>query len=168
MQIQVHYGRRQLRTVAKCDVIQPNIAKRGSDRDRSWTVLDGRLLVKDLKDIRSRNEALLEDEMNPAQLFHRVVQEKNATEQRNQLSDAQVRIPDIKERKTNPDRTHRFDRRTHQLDRLADPDSVPKIFFAHFAKISRLSRLSSEGFDDSNPGKTLLQNSHHRADPLLF
>jgi hypothetical protein len=66
MQIQVNDRWWQLWAIAECDVIEPNISTGGRDRDGSGPVLDGGFLVKDLKNAGSRNEALLEDQMNPA------------------------------------------------------------------------------------------------------
>jgi hypothetical protein len=61
VQIQVYDSWWQLGAIAECDIIEPNIATGGRYRNGSRPVLDGRLLVKDLKNARSRNEALLED-----------------------------------------------------------------------------------------------------------
>ena len=81
VQGQVPNGCRQARPVAKRHVLDPDVTLASSDFRCSGRILDGGLPVQYLENVIGGIEALLHHQMNSAELFDRIVEHENSSQQ---------------------------------------------------------------------------------------
>src|SRR4029077_7418282 len=131
-------------------------------------VLYRRFAIEYFKDVLSRIETLLHDEVNAAQLLDRIIQHENARQQGKEFSGAQVGIPDVKEREANPDGSHCFDHRTDNFDRLANAYTAAELLLAEGGEMLGFALLPCKCLYHTDTRKAFLENRHHRSHFLFF
>jgi hypothetical protein len=103
----------------------------------------------------------LHEHRNPAQVFHRIVEEKDPRAEGGKFREADPIIENIGHREHNPEGGHGFDQRLHDVRTPAHTHTIPALRVAGLRELGGLVILPRETFDYADAREGFLQNHRH-------
>ena len=153
--------------VGEVHPLEGEVPTRGLKRHGSREIVDGGLRVEQLESAGRRTEAVLQHDMDAAEVLDRVVEQEHAHEQRDEAADGEMRVVDVHERQGDAaggDALH------HRLDdggALLDLHAGAELLVARLVKEPELEGLPRERLDDADAGEGLLEDHRHHPGLVL-
>ena len=103
----------------------------------------------------------MNEHRNPAQVFHRVVEEKNSRAEGGKFGEADPVVVNIDHRQNDPEGGHGFDQRLNDVRTPAHTHAVPALRVTGLRELRGLIILSGETLDHTHPGEGFLKDDGH-------